>query len=286
MPVKPKQDPLAIPVASPAVPRRLAVDLFLFLLVAVAVASALLLSVPRAPETNVFYHLFYASQYAAHGPFTTLAPHVVCSALGQFHGDIWYGFHLLVAPLTWVPDGLLRLKLAGVWVLTGGLLVLYLAFRRSRVLLPFLWPLVALFCFGPTIWRFAMVRPHVLSVTLSLALFALFTDGSLASLVAVGAAISFLHFNYFWLPVLVAVMGAVVHNVVYDVWPCKKLLAVVAGVALGAVLRPHPLATLKVLYVQLFPRCWSGDRPSSARPRNCSRRIFAISGPPPPLYFC
>ncbi len=252
MPRKLKASPPPAHAAAPTRPRRRTLELVLFLLLALAVASALQFCTPRVAETDVFYHLFYASQYAARGPLTTLSPHVVHSVLRPFPGDIWYGFHLLVAPFTFVPDGLLRLKLAGVWVLTCALVILYFAFRRSRVVLPFLWPFVTLFSFGMTTWRFAMVRPHVISVALSVALLALFAEGSLPALVAVSAAVSLVHVNYFWVPLVVVVIAAFAHHLTSDAWPWKKLAAVAGGLAIGALLRPHPISALRVLYVQLF----------------------------------
>jgi len=225
----------------------------LFAVAALAVAGWLHLHTQKVAETDVFYHFSpYAVQYAREGPFASVMPRLAYSPLGKIPGDFWYGFHLFLAPFTLLQDPLLRIKAAGIAALAILLITTYLVFRRSRMLVPWLWPFVMLFSSGLITWRFTMVRPHVLSVALAMVLFSFMAEGSLWAVFAVSAAIGFVHLAYSWLPLVVAVTMAPVIRSVHGAWPWQRLALVVGGLAAGWVLRPHPIGTLHLLYVQVF----------------------------------
>jgi len=232
--------------------RRAWLQPILFILAAIAAAVYVQLSSENIPEIDAFYHLGHASLYARDGIFMKAFPWVAYSVVNTYSSDIWYGFHLLLIPFTFIPDPVFQVKAAGILLLTSLLLVLYLTMRRSKISLPFLWPFLLLFSNGVLVWRFAMVRPHVISMGLAILLFSLMISGSLWAVFLVSLGLTFFHLSFFWLPIFVAGMVAVVKIRTERVWEWRKIIAVLAGLAAGWLLRPNPVGAAKIMYVQVF----------------------------------
>lgn len=233
-------------------PRSALLPTLLFSLAAGAVSAWLHFRTALVAETDIFYHFgAYVSGYAAQGPLASPLPRLAFSPLGRVPGDMWYGFHLLLLPLSYLPDPVLRLKLTGVILLTALLVTSYLVLRRHQVILPFLWPFVMLFSLGMVTWRLTMARPQLLSITLSLALLSVLMQGSPWASFALSVAIPWAHLSFFWLPLVVALVATLTSRTIEKRWPWRRLAWVFLGVAVGSLLRPHPLGALKLGYLQV-----------------------------------
>jgi len=222
----------------------------LFVIVAVGLATYVHLLSPNIIAGDSLYHLRHASLNAHRGLLFHEFPWATYSVFRLYAADIWYGFHVLLAPFSLIQHPpILAVKAAGIGILTALLLLLYWAMRRLQMGAPYLWPFLALF---PFLWRFAQVRPHVLSSGIVAILFSLLLSGSAWAVLAASLVLSWVHLAFFWLGILAAVTVTIARRLVERRWEWRKPLAAFAGAAAGWLLRPNPIGAAKILNVQLF----------------------------------
>jgi len=223
----------------------------LFLLAAVAVTALFRLHNPSIPGTDSFRHFRHAALYAQHGPFMSDYPWLPFSVVSRWASDLWYGFHLLLIPFTYIPDPIFAIKLASICETVVLLLMLYVVMRRHQIVLDYAWPFVLFFFAPATLYGLLMTRPHVLTMALAALLFSyLVTDSRRGAFVS-SLLLSWVHVNFFWVvPVTVGVVG-LAKLACERVWAWRCALAALVGMTLGWLLRPHPVGSAKLLYVQL-----------------------------------
>jgi hypothetical protein len=134
------------------------------LLFAVAALLQLLTPVPWDADTG--YHVAVGRLVAEHGILEAF-PWTPFSWLTDHYADKELLLHLLLAPLSglsWITAA----KLAG--TLLGGavLVVLFLVLRAEAIPRAVIWALLPLAASGGFVLRFALVRPHLLSIALAL----------------------------------------------------------------------------------------------------------------------
>src|SRR5262245_55149153 len=137
--------------------------------------AALALHAPDFTVTDVdgYYHLRHAWVYGTLGPWLHEFPWVECSAIHDQGADLWYGFHVLLIPLTWLSDLVLALRAGAVAVTLASLLAVHAAVRRLDAAWPIVWTLLFALGSADLSFRLTMLRPHPLSLGLCLWLFAL-----------------------------------------------------------------------------------------------------------------
>ena len=138
-----------------------------FILAALAVSFYLHFNSDKFPDPDIFYHFRHAALYAGGGLFSSEFPWTPYSVIGRYSADIWYGFHVLLIPFVWIDDPLVGMRLAGVVVTASCLLSVYLVCLRIEIKPALLWPFVLLFSSAFLLHRLTMLRPHVLSLGLS-----------------------------------------------------------------------------------------------------------------------
>jgi hypothetical protein len=222
-----------------------------FLLAAVAAATYLHLGLPRVPDRDAFYHLGHAALYVENGPFWPEFPWVTCSVISKYGGDLWYGFHALLTPFTFIDAAHLQVKLAGAFVLSVFLMLFYLAMRRSQVCCPFLWPFVVLSFCPFLLYRLLMTRPHVISLGLACLLLSYVTSGGIWGIGIVSFGITFIHLSLFWVVPLVFAAVGLVGRFTGDRWRWDRAAAAVIGAGLGWLVRPNPMGAAKLAYTQI-----------------------------------
>jgi hypothetical protein len=201
-------------------------------------------------DSDGLTHLRYAWLYATRGWGFSGFPWLTCSVVRTCGADDWYGFHLLLLPFTRIANPLLQIQMAGTAVTCAALLILWWALRLLRVRGAWLWPLVMAVGSPATANRYAMLRPQVLSNALGLLLLPLLARGRLWQIALLGAVFTFVHFNVFWMLPLIAGVYAVVKYCVARELPWQRFLAVLAGEAVGWVLRPNPLGAARLVWIQ------------------------------------
>ena len=177
-----------------------------FVCITLAVAAFLHFSVDKFPDPDVFYHYRHAEIYASEGGiFRTSFPWVRYSVINKFSSDLWYGFHLLLIPFTLASDPILGMQLAGVFITFLFLIVSYAACSCLKIWPALFWPFFLLFSSAFLLHRLAMLRPQVLSLSLTMLLFALLATESIWGILIAALASTFLHLNFFF--VSLAVLG-------------------------------------------------------------------------------
>src|SRR5262245_12903471 len=89
-------------------------------LAALAVLSLIAFGLHHAsdhvPYPDSFYHIRHAGLYWTAGLFQSEFPWVEYSVIRLCASDLWYGFHLLLAPFTATGDGIAAIeKSSAVW---------------------------------------------------------------------------------------------------------------------------------------------------------------------------
>ncbi len=232
----------------------------LFVVASAAVAASLRSSSPGIPDPDTFYHYRHAALYARDGLLTSGFPWLPYSIIARFSSDIGYGFHVFLIPFTWVRDPETGIRLAAVVETTITMLLVYLVLRRHRVAYAFAWPFVLLFLSPPIIWTVFQTRPQTLAMGLA-ALVASSIVGAGADparsragtpLAFVAALlISFVHLNVFPIIPLIIAVAALAKGVAERRWEWRTWLAALTGVVAGWALRPNPLGTARLEWVQI-----------------------------------
>jgi len=144
---------------------------------------------------------------------------------------------------------------AGALVLT----TLYLVLRAEKVAFPAFWALLPLTC-SEFVFRLALVRPHLLSITLALIVLWAYVRGR--QLILVLAAILYpLSYVAFWQIPLILVFATVSARFFSgEKIDWKSTFVVVAGIALGLVLHPNSLNLIGINWLHmsdiLFQGAW------------------------------
>jgi hypothetical protein len=226
---------------------------------AVVLAAHLSLA-PNVADPDSFYHLGHAAHYAAHGVFDTSFPWATVSVIRDLGGDLWWGFHVVLIPFSAfgsVTDGIRAAAFLSTLALAA---VVWWVLHRHRVTGAGWWTVAFLLAVPNVLFRYAMVRPHVLSLALALLLLSFLTRGRGWHVLLTSAAITWLHLSLFWMaPGIVAAYALTYLMARSGAWqggesgvPVPAALgAVLAGTLVGALLRPHPLATAELAWIQI-----------------------------------
>lgn len=197
-----------------------------------------------------FYHLGHARVYWENGPFYRPFPWVTYSVISKHNSDIWWGFHVLLSPLTILQDKVLIL-LAG----PAFLMLLNLLISRSAVIkLGFnQWYGLALLPASLGFFtRMDTVRPQVLSAPLLILLFAgLVTDSVGMSLFA-SVALGFVHPTLAYMMLMVSFFTVLQRGLYKEKWNAWLELSCLAVVLAIACIRPGMEDGLKLLKIQLL----------------------------------
>jgi hypothetical protein len=236
------------------------------------VLAAHLSLAPRIAAVDSFYHIGHAAEYLSRGLFDTSFPWATQSVIRDLGADLWWGFHVVLAPFTLFDDPATGIRVAAV-VLTLLLAAAFL-FVLLRHAVPHAgwWTALFLIAVPNVLYRYLMVRPHVLSLGLALILASVLVRGRRWQVLVVTAAMVWLHLSLFWMaPGMVAAYVLVRFFTRYSerptgaVSPLGAILAVAGGAVLGWLARPAPLASVRLAYVQIVQLFTEkiGDRPLS-----------------------
>ncbi|KKU77264.1 MAG: hypothetical protein UY12_C0007G0006 [Parcubacteria group bacterium GW2011_GWA2_47_8b] len=221
----------------------------------VGLAVILQFSTSNAFDTDSLYHIKHSFLYRTEGIFSGAFPWTQYSVISTYAADLWYGFHILTLPLSWFSDLGTGIKVGGVLVTVISGLLVFAAFRRLKIKWPAMWVLVFLFATADVLYRFAMFRPHPLSLGLALLIFTyLNTESSRFSkiiLFLAGFFFSWTHLSLSWLPILVWAVTAAVQILQKKKIYWQGPVAMASGLIGGLLLRPNPFGAAKLAYIQV-----------------------------------
>jgi len=214
------------------------------------------------PDVDSFYHIRHAEIYRSNSFLDSSFPWAQYSVINREGADIWYGFHILLTPFTFFSNLLTGITLGGALVTIVSLFLIFLAFRRLGVRWPIFWVFVFLLAAPDVLYRFSMLRPHLLSLGLAVLVFAYLLSFSSTSevkrpqtsevfpLALAAAAFAWINLALIWLPVLIALVISAVRMVQRRMPEWKKVGALIGGLVLGVLARPNPIGALKIAWIQ------------------------------------
>ncbi len=248
---------------SPRPPRRLAAlaRAALYAAVAFGAAAAVQLGFLRgvAHDGDTDFHVAVGRLIAEHGILRSF-PWTPFSLLAEHYADKELLFHLLFAPLARLDPGTAA-NVVG--TLAGGLVLAAAAFvlRREHVPYALAWALVPLLASSVFVYRFALVRPHLLSIALALVVAWAASRERLLPLAAASALYPWAYVA--WQLPLVLAAAAETARALAGKRPGWRTLAVAAaGIAAGIALHPNARNLVRfswtVIADVLLRNAWGG----------------------------
>lgn len=223
-----------------------------FTLAALAVSFYLHFNSEKIADPDSFYHFRHAALYAEGGLFSAGFPWIPYSIINKYSADIWYGFHVLLIPFVWIDDPLIGIRLAGVFVTASYLFVVYHVCRKLEIKLAPVWPFILLFSSAFLLHRLTMLRPHVLSLGLSMLLLTLLASAKLRAVFLAAFALTWLHLSLFFVPIIVCAVYVSTKLLIEKSLAWRESLALIGGLIAGWLVRPNPFGAAQIAYVQVF----------------------------------
>lgn len=219
----------------------------LWLLLLAAVASFIHCVAPAIVDQDTSYHIAVARLMLRHGMLHAF-PWTSFSWLAEHYVDKELLFHTLMLPVADLPP-VYCARIVGASLGTLLLTTLFCILRAERVRLPALWVLLGLLSSGAFVLRFAMVRPHLLSVTAALCFVWLAARRFDRWLLLLALIYPFCYTAWHLPLILLAIVEFARLCCERRVAP-RTLLCGVLGLALGIAVHPHFPANLEFFWVQ------------------------------------
>jgi hypothetical protein len=228
-----------------------------WVLVFIMLAAMLQLFVPYPIDDDTAYHFSVGQLIGKYGILHNF-PWTPFSWQFEHYADKEFFFHLLFLPL----GGLGFVNAARVVGALAGALVLislYLVLRAEKVAYAGLWVLLTLTC-GEFVFRLALVRPHLLSITLALIALWAYANGRLRIL-AVAAVLYPLSYVAFWqIPLILIVAAESARLLAGERIRWKPALIFLGGLSAGVMLHPNTVNLLGINWIHmtdiLFQNAW------------------------------
>lgn len=220
----------------------------IWILFFIILTGALQWFVPYPIDDDTAYHFSVGQLIRKYGNLHSF-PWTPFSWQFDHYADKEFLFHLLFVPLGglgFVTAARVVGALAGALVLT----TLYFVLRAEKVPLTGVWVLVLFTC-SEFVFRLALVRPHLLSITLAIIMLWSLARGRLPG-VALAALLYPLSYVAFWQIPLILVMAAESARLLAGErvrW--KPALTVLAGIAAGVALHPNSLNLLGINWIHM-----------------------------------
>lgn len=227
----------------------------IYLLVA-GVIQFYFVSVPWDADTA--YHVVVGRLIQQHG-FLHAFPWTPFSWLADHYADKELFLHLLFVPLakmSWITAA----KIIGTFLGAALLFALYFVLRAEKVRLAGMWALLPLIASDVFVFRFSLVRPHLMSIPLAFLFLWAAARRRLVLLSLVSAMYPWSYVAFWQLPLMLlfAVEMARYFSDQHVQW--KPAIMALAGVILGWILHPNSSNLLKfnwiVMVDVLFKNAW------------------------------
>jgi hypothetical protein len=230
-----------------------------WVLLFVVLVGAIQWYIPYPLDDDTAYHFSVGQLIGRHGILHSL-PWTPFSRQFDHYADKEFLFHLLFVPF----NGLGLVTAARVVGVLGGSLILtalYFVLRAEKVPCPGVWALLPV-ASSAFLFRFAMVRPHLLSIALALVLIRAYARGRLR-LLALASLIYPLAYVAFWqIPLILVVSVEAARILAGGRLRWKPAATVAAGIAVGVALHPNTVNLIGINWIHmadvLFRGSWGG----------------------------
>jgi hypothetical protein len=228
-------------------------------IVFVLIAGALQFYIVSVPyDADTAYHVAVGRLIRAHGILHAF-PWTPFSWLADHYADKELLLHLLFVPLAslnWIPAS----KIAGTCLGAILLFVLYFILRAEKVRLAGAWVLLLLVASDVFVFRFSLVRPHLMSISLALLLLWAALRRRLVLLAMVSAIYPWAYVAFWQIPLLLLFSVEIAHLLSGERFCWKSALVVFGGVLIGLVLHPNAVNLLEFNWITmmnvLFRNAW------------------------------
>ncbi len=220
-----------------------------WILLCLLIAGAFQLYIPYPWDSDTAYHVAVGKLIREHGILHAF-PWTPFSWLADHYADKELLFHLLFVPLAglhWITAAKIIGSLTGATLL----FVFYLILRSEGVRWPGLWALVPLSASVLFIFRFVLVRPHLLSITLALVFLWAAARAKFIILAAVSAIYPWAYVAFWQIPCLLLLAVETAHLLSGERLQWKAAVVTTAGLALGLVLHPNVSNLLSFSWIQM-----------------------------------
>lgn len=210
--------------------------------------------VPKVADLDSFYHIGHAAAYLEGSLFDTSLPWATQSIIADVGADLWWGFHIVLTPFAALGDPAAGIQAAALLMTLLLSAAVWYVLARHNIDNRAVWTVLFLVAVPNVLFRYLMLRPHVLSLGISLLLLSFLAKGRWWQAGLAALAITWLHLSLFWMPVGLVAAYALSRLVVRSgsgITVSTAIPTVVGGVTLGWLLRPHPLASLELAWIQI-----------------------------------
>ncbi len=216
--------------------------------------------IPYPFDSDTAYHAVVGQLIQKYGILHSF-PWTPFSLLSDRYGDKELLFHLLFVPLAslnWITASQIVGTIAG----SAILLTFYLILRAERVQNAGWWPVIALTSSVIFLFRFVLVRPHVLSITLALIILWAATRQKLILLAIASAIFPWAYVAFWQIPLLLLLAVETSRFLSGNRILWKPATMVFLGILIGLVCHPNTINILAVNWMHmadvLFKSSWSG----------------------------
>lgn len=227
------------------------INFIVFCALSIAGSIYLHFRVLNVADTDPFYHYTHAHLYAIHGPLYASFPWPTISVVSREPGDLWYGFHILLAPMAHAQSSVLWMKFAGAMVTASAIVLFGAALKLARIPFAYIWAFFLLMASGDEMARFMMLRPQELSAGLALIVIVAVLDRKILPAVVAAFLIVWMHITMVTLLALCVAAAYITGRILGRPMDRRMLGAIAIAALAGWLMRPHPWWTLRLLWVQL-----------------------------------
>ncbi len=200
-------------------------------------------------DADTAYHAAVGQLIREHGMLHSF-PWTPFSILADRYADKELLFHLFFVPLAGLSY-VTAAKIVG--TVSGGvlLLALYLVLRAERVRFAGVWALVPLAASGYFFFRFALVRPFVLSIALTVVMLWAYSRGRLAVAALCSALFPWLYVAFWQLPLLLLIAAETARYFSEKRIAWKPAAVTAGGIVLGVLIHPNTANLLSVSWINM-----------------------------------
>jgi hypothetical protein len=230
-----------------------------WIIIFIVCAGAIQFMIPYPFDADTGYHYTVGRLIREHGILHAF-PWTPFSWLSDHYADKELLFHLIFAPLTSL-DYITASRIVGTLCGAGILSAIYVILRMERIRHPGVWALLPLAASASFTFRFALVRPHLLSISLALLLLWAIVRNRLWLVATISAVYPWAYVAFWQIPLLMLVSAETCRFLSIRKIEWRPALTVLLGIAGGLALHPNVGNLLQLNWIQmtnvLLQNAWS-----------------------------
>lgn len=224
---------------------------YAWIFVFIFTAGAIQLSIPYPLDADSAYHAVVGQLIREHGILYSF-PWTPYSWFADHYADKELLFHLLFVPFIGLGDMLWTDVAKIVGTLSGALVLsaIYFTLRAEKIQIPWLWSFITLAVSCDFYYRFALVRPHLLSIVLTFVIVWSVSRGRFLMLATASVIYPWAYVAWH-LPVILVCIVETARYLSSERIRFKPLLIALSGVSFGVMLHPNAFNLVRLTWIQI-----------------------------------